>query len=197
MDGDLMSSFYSEAELCDLGLKHYGKNVLISKKASIYGSQNIKIGDNVRIDDFCILSGNIKIGNYVHISAYAGLFAGKSGIYIEDFVAISSRVIVYAVTDDYSGAVMTNPMVPSKYKNVEDLKVIIGKHSIIGSGSTILPGVQLSEGSAVGAMSLVNQSTEPWSINVGIPARKIKERKRELLELEKAFLEEEQNKSCL
>ncbi|HBS76832.1 MAG TPA: galactoside O-acetyltransferase, partial [Alphaproteobacteria bacterium] len=58
----MKSNFYSDTELQELGLKSYGKNVLISRKCSIYGAHNISVGDNVRIDDFCILSGNITIG---------------------------------------------------------------------------------------------------------------------------------------
>jgi len=52
-----------------------------------------------------------------------------------------------------------------------------------------MPGVEVSEGSAIGANSLVIKSTEPWSINVGSPSRKIKERSRDLLNLEKKYLE--------
>ena len=58
---------------------------------------------------------------------------------------------------------------------------------IVGSGCTILPGVTLAEGTAVGAMSLCKQSTEPWGIYAGIPARRIKERSRELLKLQKEY----------
>ena len=75
-----MNSFYSNEELKQLGLKSFGKNVLISKKCSIYGADKISIGNNVRIDDFCILSGKIVIGNYVHISAYSALYAGGGRI---------------------------------------------------------------------------------------------------------------------
>ena len=80
-----MSSFYSQEELRELGLKRYGENVLISRKSSIYQADKISIGSNVRIDDFCILSGEIEIGNYVHIAAYTSLFAGDAGIRMEDF----------------------------------------------------------------------------------------------------------------
>jgi len=71
-----MNSFYSTKELASLGLKRYGENVLISRKCSIYGAQSIEIGDNVRIDDFCILSGHIILGSNIHISAYVALFGG-------------------------------------------------------------------------------------------------------------------------
>lgn len=59
-----MDSFFSKEELQLLNIK-VGNNVKISRKSSIYG-YNIEIGDNVRIDDFCILSGKIRLGNYIH-----------------------------------------------------------------------------------------------------------------------------------
>lgn len=179
-----MSSFYSEEELRDLGLKSYGSDVLISRKCSLYGTSNIELGSHVRIDDFCILSGNIKIHNYVHISAYVSMFSGSSQIEIGDFATISSRNAIYAESDDYSGKAMTNPMVPEEYRKVQSASVFIGRHAIIGTGDTILPGVTVGEGASVGAMSLINHDIEPWTMNVGIPCRKIRERSRELLKYE-------------
>lgn len=182
-----MTSFYSEEDLKLIGFKSLGKNVLISKKASIYGANNISIGNNVRIDDFCILSGRITIANNVHISAYVGLYAGNKGIIIEDFVAISGRTLVYAISDDYSGEYLTNPTVPSEYRNVVDTEVIFKKHVLVGAGSLVLPGVVIEEGCSFGAMSLINKSTEPWMIYVGSPIRKLKNRSKKLLELEQKF----------
>ena len=69
-------------------------------------------------------------------------------------------------------------------------KINIGKHVIIGTGSTILPGVSVGEGVSVGAMSLINHNIEPWTINVGIPCRKVKERSRKLLEYEQRLMED-------
>lgn len=79
-----MTSFYTEEELKGLGFRHIGNGVCISRKASIYGAQNISLGDHVRIDDFCILSGRIEIGSYVHVAAYTALYGGSDGIFIED-----------------------------------------------------------------------------------------------------------------
>lgn len=185
--------FYTREELEKIGFKSLGENVLLSNKASIYSPEKISIGNNVRIDDFCILSGEIKIGNYIHIAAYCGFFGG-AGIEIEDFSTTSSRVIIYSVSDDYSGLSLTNPMILEKYKYLQKGKVIIKKHSIVGTGSTILPGVILDEGTAVGAHSLISKSTEAWGIYVGSPSKRVKERKRDLLELERKFLEEERLK---
>lgn len=179
-----MDSFYSEAELKEMKFKYIGKNVKISRKTSIYGISDISIGDNTRIDDFCILSGQIEIGNYVHIAAYSALFGGKSGIVLEDFCGFSTRCVVYAESDDYSGGALSNPTVPLEYRNVKGGQVILRKHVVVGTGSSILPGVEIGQGSSVGSMSLVNKSLQEWGIYVGIPCRKIKERSKKLLELE-------------
>jgi acetyltransferase-like isoleucine patch superfamily enzyme len=184
-----MNNFLSTDELNELGLASFGDNVLISRKASIYGAENISIGNNVRIDDFCILSGKINIGNYIHIAAYTALYGGEKGIEINDFSNISSKIAIYSISDDYSGETLTNPMIPDKYKKVRSERVVIERHVIIGSGCVVLPGVVLKEGSSFGAMSLINRSSEPWSINVGIPFKKIKNRSKRLLELEKEFKE--------
>ena len=86
------SSFYSEIELKELGLKRCGYNVKISRYARLYSPQSISIGNNVRIDDFCILSGNITLGNNIHISAFVALY-GAEGIEFEDYTGISARSI--------------------------------------------------------------------------------------------------------
>lgn len=178
------SSFYSEEELKEIGLKNVGRNVLISRKCSMYGVREICIGDNVRIDDFTILSGRIILGNYVHIAAGAYLFGGDEGIELKDYCGISSHCSVYATTDDYLGEAMTNPTIPEQYRNVTQEMVVMEKHVVIGAGSIVLPGVYLGEGSAFGSMSLITKSTEPWMVYKGIPAKVWKERKRMLLELE-------------
>ena len=186
-----MNSFYTENELNEMGFKSLGSGVKISRKASIYGSESISIGNNVRIDDFCILSGKISIGRNVNIAAYTALYGGIDGIFIEDFANLSSRISVYSVSDDYSGMSMTNPTIPEKYKLVKSAPVYIGKHVIIGSTSVVLPGVEIAEGSSFGSFSFINHDSMPWSMNVGIPFKKIKDRSKKALELEMIYLQEE------
>lgn len=183
-----MTSFYSRSELLELGFAKLGEEVFISRKASIYGAENIYIGDHVRIDDFTVLSGNIRIGNYVHVAVFTALFGGNAGIFIQDFANLSSRIAVYALSDDYSGEFMTNPLIPERYKNTLEGRVSIGKHVIIATGCTILQGVSLGEGCAVGAMSLVKKDVAPWTMVAGVPAEYIKPRSRKLLELEDQFM---------
>lgn len=173
-----------------MGFKTIGDDSLISRKASFYGISRISIGNNVRIDDFCVLSagkGGIEIGNFVHIAVFASLM-GEGKISIEDFSGISSKVSVYSSNDDYTGEFMSNPMVPIEYTNVTHADVNICKHVLIGSGSIILPGVTIRIGAVIGALSLVNKDCEEFFIYRGNPAKKIIERSRELLNLEKEFL---------
>ena len=106
-----MTSFYSGDELSQLGLKSYGSNVLISRFASIYSPQTIEIGSNVRIDDFCILSGKIYIGDWCRVSAYC-VFYGSMGIVMEGCCGISPRSTILSATDDYSGGLVDRSSLP-------------------------------------------------------------------------------------
>jgi dTDP-4-amino-4,6-dideoxy-D-glucose acyltransferase len=180
------TSFYSDKELKAIPFKHIGKNVLISRKTSIYSPDEISIGDHVRIDDFCILSGNIEIGSYIHISAYTALY-GRNGIILEDYSTISARVLIYSQNDDYSGEFMTNPLLPEHLTNVTGGLVKFEKYSIIGAGSMVLPSVTIGEGAVIGAMSLVTKDISPWTVNFGIPAGYKRDRKQNIKLLVKEF----------
>ena len=65
---------------------------------------------------------------------------------------------------------------------------MVGRHVIIGSGSVVLPGVTIGEGSSVGALSLITKSLEEWGVYFGSPAKKIKSRRKDLLEQEQTLL---------
>ncbi len=186
-------SFLSDSELFDLGFASLGDNVKISRKASIYGADRISIGNNVRVDDFCILSagiGGISIGSFIHVAAYSSLI-GKERIELSDFAGLSARVSIYSSSDDYSGRWMTNPTVPDEFTGVKHAPVTLGRHVIIGAGAVILHGAILEDGVAVGALSLINGRCREFGVYCGVPARRIAERNRNVILLEEqlnAFL---------
>lgn len=177
-----MDSFLSNLEIAQLGLKSYGQRVLISKYARIYNPQFISIGDNVRIDDFCILSGNITIGSNIHISAYVAIY-GKMGVVLEDYTGISPKSVIYSAVDDFSGEYLIGPIHNENLTNVTGGPVILKRYSQIGASSVVFPNLIIGEGAIIGACSLVNRSTDDWGVYWGIPAVKHKERKRSLLNL--------------
>lgn len=184
-------AFLSEKSLIALGFRRLGINVKISDKASIYNPELMEIGDHTRIDDFCVISGKVILGRNVHIAIFCNIGGGEMGVTLEDFSGLAYGCHVFSQSDDYSGRSLTNPTVPDKYKLESKSAVLVKRHSIVGTCSVILPGVTLEEGSSVFAMSMVTKSTEPWSVYFGIPAKRLKARKRELLELEKGYLLEE------
>ena len=96
-------SFYSLIELSKIGLKQYGNNVKISRFTNIYNPSNIIIGNNVRIDDFCILSAGNKpfvLEDNIHISAGVYIY-GAGGIHIKSHSNISSGTKLFSINDDY------------------------------------------------------------------------------------------------
>ena len=167
----------SPDQIAQLGLAAVGDDVTISDRCSIYGASAISIGDHVRIDDFAILTARepVVIGSYVHISAFAFL-SGSFGIVIEDFVNVSPRATLLSGNDDFSGQWLPGPLVPEELRNVQGGCIHLGRHSMVGAHSVVLPGVSFGEGAVVGALSLVKEPLAPWGIYGGVPARLIRPR---------------------
>ena len=184
-------AYYSREQLLAMGFKKVGKNVSVSDKASIYNMGDISIGDNSRIDDFCIISGLVNIGRNVHITPMCLVAGGEKGITFEDFSTIAYGVQIFTQSDDYSGNTMTNSTLPDKYKSEFKHEIVIGQYSIVGAGSIIMPGANLAVGTSIGAKSLVLKRTSCWSIYVGNPAVKIKDRSKKLLKLKDQYLKSE------
>ena len=176
----MKSSFYSLSELKELGLKSFGDKVLISRKCSIYSPEKITIGDNVRIDDFCILSGNITLGSNIHISAFCALY-GTNGIIIEDYSGMSPRSIIFSAIDDFHGDHLIGPIHPKEFTNVTGGTVVLKKYTQLGANTIVMPNITLEEGAVTGAMTFVNKNLEAWTINIGIPVKQKSKRSNNLI----------------
>ena len=84
--------------------------------------------------------------------------------------------------DDFSGDYLIGPIHPEELTNVTGGTVHLQRFVQIGAGCVVFPSVTLGEGSVVGALSLVREDTEAWSVNVGIPAKFQKRRSMKLLD---------------
>ncbi len=169
----MSSGFLDRHELDSVGFAAVGSGVLISRQALFFAPDRIRLGDNVRIDAFAILSAGqpgLTVGRNVHISAYTSILGG-AGVEIGDFATISVRCSIFSSNDDYSGKTMTNPTIPAEFRGVTDAPVRIGGHAILGSATIVLPGVQIGESAAIGAGSLVKADVPPFRIAAGVPAR--------------------------
>jgi NAD(P)-dependent dehydrogenase (short-subunit alcohol dehydrogenase family)/acetyltransferase-like isoleucine patch superfamily enzyme len=186
-----MTGWYSLNELKEKGITIFGKNIYVSKFVNIYNPSNLILHDNIRIDDFTVITckGVVEIFNNVHIGAQC-MISSSTKIVFGNYSGISSGVKLYGGCDDFSGEFLTNPMNPKKYLNVKIGDIILEEHVVVGSGSIILPDVILKEGTAVASLSLIKKNTEAWKIYGGIPAKCLNERSKKCLQLQKEYEDE-------
>ena len=185
------ADFLPEEDLRSLPFLALGHDVKIHERAIIMGIENISLGSNVRIDADCSLlasAGLISIGSYVHLGQGCYL-SGAGGISIEDFAGLSQQVNLYSASDDYSGGGLANATIPAEYLNLQVAPVVVKRHGLIGAKSVVLPGATVSEGTAVGALSVVRGMTCSWAIYSGNPAKVVAPRRKdEILRREAALL---------
>lgn len=178
-------AWLSKAEL--RGFRNVGVGVKVSKEAVIYGSQNIDIGDNTRIDSGVLMlaaseGAELIFGAHIHVAAHA-IFMASGGIKIGDFSTVGFGSKLISASDNFDGECLVGPVFPDKYLNVSKAAIEMQNHCIVTTGCTLLPGTRMLEGSVLGAMSLLKGKTKPWMIYAGIPAKERKERSMKALEL--------------
>lgn len=176
-------------------LKKIGRNVIIGRTVRIRYPELVEIGDNVIIDDFSYISTALTVDSHVHISSGAKIIGGRScTVSFGSFSTLAPNVTLAAGSDDYLAGLAT-PLVDRKFKGQVDYgDICIGKHVIVGAGSVVLPGCHLQEGSAVGALSLVNFDLEAWTLYAGIPAKSLRARDRATInKLEQEFLKNDRS----
>jgi acetyltransferase-like isoleucine patch superfamily enzyme len=173
-----------------LGFRQVGRNVLIYAGAKIIGAEFMSLGDNIIIDDFAFIYAHAPtvIGSHVHIASFCSLLGGGE-LRIGDFCSLSSGVRVLTGTDDFLGGGLTNSTIPAEFRQVSRSFVHIGRHSMVGTNTVVLPGISVGEGCAIGAGSLVNRDLESWGIYVGSPAKRIRERPSEQILAQEAALQ--------
>lgn len=176
-------SYWTQDELAGLGLASFGRHVYISRSATIDHPERVSVGDRVRIDAFsCIIASKpVRIGSHVHLGTSVTINA-VADVVIGDYSGIAAGTKIFTSDDDYGGEYLTGPTVETSDSNITIAPVIIGQHCIVGANSVVLPGTVLKDGVAVGALSLVKGELAEWNIFGGVPARRLKERSRGLLE---------------
>ena len=159
---------------------------IVSPHARFYTTRLV-VGRNTRIDDGCIITGNVEIGDYVHIAANC-LITGTAGVVIGNYTGIAAFTSILTATDDFSGRSMVGPTVPTKYRKfLKRGQVIIGRNVIVGSHSVVMPGIVLNDGCGIGAHSLVKQDCDADTLYGGVPAKKIKPRSQDVWTLTREF----------
>lgn len=144
----------------------------LSEKGIVVGD-NVSIGSGTVIICTGVVSKKgigIVIGNNVGINSQC-FIAGQGGIVIGDDVDIGPQVKIFSENHNFA-----DKSVPIRTQGVKRIGVQIGKDCWIGSGVTILDGVELGQGSVVAAGSVVTASVPMNCVVAGIPAKVIKTR---------------------
>lgn len=167
--------------------KDMGKDSIIYPYVVISNPEVLSIKSKVILSEFIHIVGKnpIIIGNFVHIAPFTSIIGG-GGCIIEDFCGISSGVRIVTGTERTDGSGISTAGVSIEFRSIDRNFIHLKKHSFLGTNSIIMPGVTVGEGCVIGAGALVTKDTEPWSIYIGTPAKKIKERDNSIIkEMEK------------
>ena len=147
-------------------------------------ADDVELGDAVRLSRFinlygCSIGDGTMIGSFVEIQRGASVGSKckvSSHSFICEGVTIGDRCFVG------HGVVFTNDRTPRATnvdgdpQTAEDwmmIPTVVEDDVSLGSGTTILPGVTIGRGAMVGAGAVVTSDVEPFSLVVGVPARKV------------------------
>ncbi|MDC1164925.1 acyltransferase [Gammaproteobacteria bacterium] len=122
-------------------------------------SSAAKIGSNCSFGQNSYI-GNVKIGNNVKVQNNVSIY---DGVFIEDDVFCGPSCVFTNVINPRSGVERK-----SEYKETH-----IKRGVSIGANATIICGASIGEYSFIAAGAVVTSDTQPFSLNVGVPAKKI------------------------
>lgn len=180
-------------------LKNVGRSVVFGRNITLRHPHKIVIGDNVMIDDNVVLDAKgsrnegIVIGENVIIGRNTILSCKEGSIYLEDYCNISANCSLLSETKIRIGRFSflaghcylvaggnhsyDRKDVPIMFQpSIDKGGIDIDEDVWLGASVTVLDGVAVGRGCVLGAGSLLKDSLAPFSIAVGVPARKIKER---------------------
>jgi acetyltransferase-like isoleucine patch superfamily enzyme len=169
-----------------------GQNVIFGQNVVLRHPHKIRIGDNVVIDDNCLLDAKgetnrgIRIGSGVFVGRNTILSCKNGDIDVEDGANLgfncelfsASHVQVgrdtllaaycYLIGGDHDFGDLDRPVLAQTRKSAG---VRVGSGAWLGAGAKILDGVSVGDGAIVGAGAVVRDEVPAGAIAVGIPAR--------------------------
>ena len=179
-------------------LGRVGKNVSFGTGVVLRHPQKIKIGDNVIIDDGCVLDAKGKDNKGICICD--GVFLGRNSILncqngdiiLEQNVNIGSNCTIFSASsvrvraDNLIAAYcylvggthrFDDPSIPVLNQGRESRGITVGPGGWLGAHVTVFDGVQIGKHVVIGAGSIVNRDLPDFAIAAGVPAKILKKRR--------------------
>jgi acetyltransferase-like isoleucine patch superfamily enzyme len=174
-----------------------GRNVIFGQNVVLRHPHKIRIGDNVVIDDNCLLDAKgesnhgITIGHGVFIGRNSILSCKNGDIELADGANIgfncelfsASRVSVgrdtllaaycYVIGGDHDFSDVSRPVIEQGRKSDG---VTVGAGAWLGAGAKLLDGVRVGDGAVIGAGAVVRSDVPAGAIAVGMPAKVVGQR---------------------
>jgi acetyltransferase-like isoleucine patch superfamily enzyme len=175
-----------------------GRNVTFGANVVLRHPRKIRIGDDVAIDDGCVLdakgSGNrgIDIGSRVFLGRHTLLACKDGDIVLEDGVNVSYNCAVFSASSVRIGAEtllaaycyvvggghdFDRVDVPVVQQARPSRGIVVGPGGWLGAGAIVLDGVTIGPNAIVGAHAVVTQDVPPFAIVAGAPARVVRDRR--------------------
>ncbi|MCB0212548.1 MAG: acyltransferase [Anaerolineae bacterium] len=160
---------------------HLGKNVYLDQGVYLHALPNgITIGDNTFLMHHTMLhvfnfrglpQAGISIGSNCFFGEY-NVIRGQGGVHIGNDVYTGPMVQMVAVNHVYQ-----DPNRPIREQGITAQGIVVEDDVWIGANVTVVDGVTIGKGSIIGAGSVVTRDIPPYSIAVGTPAKRVKDRR--------------------
>jgi acetyltransferase-like isoleucine patch superfamily enzyme len=177
-----------------------GRGVVFGRNITLRHPHKISLGENCFIDDNAVLDAKgeqnrgLLLGKNVYVGRNTILSCKEGSIFIEDYCNISANCSLLSETeirlgkfcflaghcylvaggnhsfDDTSRPIMFQP-------SLSKGGIFMADDVWLGAGVIVLDGVRIGQGSVVGAGSLVTQDLPEFSVAVGSPAQRIRDRR--------------------
>ena len=154
-----------------------GDNVVVDDNCLLdaKGTDNtgIKIGDNAFIGRNSILScknGDIVLGNRVNIGFNCEVFSGSH-------VMVGAGTLLAAYTYLIGGDHVADLDEDIVHSGSTSHGITVGENAWFGAGAKVLDGVKIGAHSIIGTGAVVTEDIPEYSIAVGVPAKVIRDRR--------------------
>lgn len=150
---------------------------IVSPNIRLRVEDHFEIGEHSIVDDYCYFSTRVHIGDWTHIATGCSVAGGPERLFsIGDFSSLSAGVRVWCTSNDFVNDAI---MIGAAEGITGD--VSFGDHIGVGANSVVMPGNDIPEGVAIGALSFVpvGFEFEPWTVYAGVPIARIANRNRD------------------